>query len=96
MQEVWGETEGLVRVWVYAGGDAGGALSWREEQRIVTDVLLDNDSSIWSTWFMPEPEDAFARNPRHFVIDRDGLLVFAGNNLDADSEDAAIAAALAR
>ncbi|MCP4915515.1 MAG: redoxin family protein [Proteobacteria bacterium] len=92
---MWDETEGLTRVWVWSGFDESGARGWAEEHDIDTTVLLDGDGSVHQAYFMAEPEDAFARNPRHFIIDREGRLVYAGDNLDPDREDAALTAALA-
>ncbi|HJN76963.1 MAG TPA: hypothetical protein QGF58_23765 [Myxococcota bacterium] len=95
MKETWGESE-LIRLWAYgAGSDSSGA-RWRDDHAIEAPILIDTDSSIRQAYFMGDGMgDAFAMNPRHFVIDRDGLLRYAGANLDPDEEDAVIAAALA-
>ena len=94
MKEAWGDTPGLQRVWVWAGWDEGQARLWAEQNGVVTNVLLDGDFSVFQSYFMAEPQDAWARNPRHFVIDKDGVLVFAGDTLDAQAEDAVIQQAL--
>jgi peroxiredoxin len=40
-------------------------------------VLADDDHSVQDAYFVPEGTgDAFAQNPRNYVIDRDGNLVY--------------------
>ena len=95
MQDVWGDS-GLVRLWAYGGGTEGGAARWRGDHDLWdVPILIDTDSSIQRAYFMASgSEDAFAQNPRHIVIDRDGNLRWAGSNLAPEEEDAALAAAL--
>lgn len=96
MRETWGDSE-LVRLWAYGGGTENGAYGWRDDHGLDdTPILIDTDSSIRQAYFMASgSEDAFAQNPRHIVIDRDGNLRYAGSNLRPEDEDAVIEAALA-
>ncbi len=73
--ETFGETDGLVGVWSY-GGPAGRARTWRDEVGIDLPVLADDDSSMRRDYFIPNGDDAFAANPRHYVIDANGDLAY--------------------
>ena len=85
--QAFGERDDLVRVWVYTeGASAERPEEWREEAEISGAVLVDSNQSVRSDYFIENGGDAFARNPRHFVIDQDGKLVFIATNLDIEGE----------
>jgi len=95
MKETWGDAD-LVRLWAFGGGSESSADKWREGHDLGdTPILIDTDSSIQRAYFAASgSEDAFAQNPRHILIDHEGLLRFMGTNLSPEDEDAAIQAAL--
>lgn len=57
-------------------------------------VLVDEDQDTSAAYFIGNSEDGFAQNPRHFVIDRDGVLVLAARTSSPDALTAALDAAL--
>ena len=67
--------EGFVRLWAY-DGPASRARGWAEQYDIAEPVLADGDRSMRQDYFVPNGDGAFAANPRHYVIDRQGRLVF--------------------
>lgn len=80
LREAFGEEdgtwrEGLVRLWAYDGQEAR-ARTWSDEYGIPDPVLTDGDRSLRQDYFVPNGDGAFAANPRHYVIDREGRLVF--------------------
>lgn len=91
----WADEEDLVRLWAYSG-DENKAQAWTASQGILVPVLLDHDSSIRSDYFVPNQTDSstFAANPRHYLIDRDGVLVYASTTVSPADEDVVIQAAL--
>ncbi|MED5371675.1 MAG: redoxin domain-containing protein [Myxococcota bacterium] len=89
--ERFGDTPGLVRVWVYTEGvGVDRPREWAQEADIQGTVLHDADSSVRREWFVENGEDAFARNPRHFVVAPDGTLAWIGTSMDLESEAAVI------
>ena len=93
IHETFGETDGFVGVWSY-GGPAGRARTWRDEVDIDLPVLADDDSSMRRDYFIPNGEDAFAANPRHYVIDANGDLAYVQTSPNPGSLEAAILRAL--
>lgn len=67
--------EGFVRLWAYDGQESR-ARGWAEEYGIADPVLTDGDRSLRQDYFVPNGDGAFAANPRHYLIDRQGRLVF--------------------
>ena len=65
----------IVRLWAY-DGPASRARGWAEQYDIAEPVLADGDRSMRQDYFVPNGDGAFAANPRHYVIDRQGRLVF--------------------
>ena len=72
--ERYGDESGLVALWSF-GGPADGGRRWRSEAGIELPILADEDDSMRADYFIPNGEDAFAANPRHYVIGRDGRFV---------------------
>lgn len=71
--------DGVVRLWSFTG-NGGGAEGWKEEFELAAPVLVDQDSSLRQAYFVPNGGDAFAMNPRHYIIDAEGTLVYMGFN----------------
>ncbi len=87
LKDAFGERDDLVRVWVYTeGASAERPEEWREEAEITGAVLVDSNQSVRSDYFIENGEDAFARNPRHFVIDQEGNIAFIATNLELQGE----------
>lgn len=74
LTEEFGDEDDLVALWSY-GGPEGRARTWVDEAGIALPVLADDDQSMRRDYFIPNGEDAFAANPRHYVIGRDGRFV---------------------
>lgn len=72
--ELAAEEPNLVALWSFGGPQARGR-EWRQEAGIDLPILADEDDSMRRDYFIPNGEDAFAANPRHYVIGRDGRLV---------------------
>ena len=49
-------------------------------------MLVDDDGSLRQALFVPNGEGAFAANPRHYIIDSDGVLVYASTTVDPGAE----------
>jgi peroxiredoxin len=80
LREALGEDEGawragFVRLWAFDGQESR-ARTWADEYGIADPVLADGDRSLRQEYFVPNGSGAFASNPRHYVIDREGRLVF--------------------
>ena len=91
----WDEEEDLVRLWAFAGGE-GQARDWIEDHGIQAPVLLDYDNSVRGDYFVPNNLETgvFAANPRHYVIDREGILVYASTTVAPEDEEQVLQAAL--
>jgi len=70
----YAEEAGLVMLWSF-GGPTGRARDWQREAGIALPILVDEDDSMRRDYFIENGEDAFAANPRHYVIGRDGRFV---------------------
>ena len=91
--ETFGEEEGLVALWSYAGS-AGRARGWVDEAGIRLPVLADEDTSMRRSWFIPNGEDAFAANPRHYVVGADGTFAYVQTTVNPAGTEEAIRRAL--
>ena len=91
--ETFGEEEGLVALWSYAGS-AGRARGWVDEAGIRLPVLADEDTSMRRSWFIPNGEDAFAANPRHYVVGADGTFAYVQTTVNPAGTAEAIRRAL--
>ncbi len=94
IQENFGGTEGFVRLWVYRG-QASQASGWAALWGIADPVLCDEDGSVNNAYFIGSGEEGFAMNPRHYVIGRNGALVYVSTQVAPGDLVAAIEAALA-
>lgn len=99
LREAFGEgdegwREGFVRLWSHDGQESR-ARSWAEEYGIADPVLADGDRSLRQDYFVPNGGGAFAANPRHYVIDREGRLVFLSTTVAPADLLTAIEGALA-
>lgn len=87
LKEAFGERDDLVRVWVYTEGAAAERPEeWREEAEISGAVLVDGNQNVRFDYFIENGGEAFARNPRHFVIDQEGNIAFIATNLEIEGE----------
>lgn len=86
--------DGFVRLWAFDGQESR-ARSWADEYGILDPVLADGDRSLRQDYFVPNGDGAFAANPRHYVIDREGRLVFLSTTVAPGDLLAAIEDALA-
>ncbi len=85
--QAFGERDDLERVWVYTeGASAERPEEWREEAEIAGAVLVDANQNVRFDYFIENGGDAFARNPRHFVIDQEGKIAFIATNLEIQGE----------
>ena len=91
--ETFGEEEGLVALWSYAGS-AGRARGRVDEAGIRLPVLADEDTSMRRSWFIPNGEDAFAANPRHYVVGADGTFAYVQTTVNPAGTAEAIRRAL--
>lgn len=83
-----------MRLWVYQG-PAERASGWADVWDIADPVLYDEDGSVNEAYFVPEEVGAgFALNPRHYVIDREGRLVYVSAQVAPGDLVGAIEAAL--
>lgn len=57
-------------------------------------VLVDEDNSLRSAYFIPNSDEVFAANPRHYVIGADGTFAFIQTSVEPGSLEAAIREAL--
>ena len=85
--------EDLQILWAYQGS-SGGAQAWQDELGLTHTVLIDSDRSLKSDYFIANGPDVFASNPRHFVIDRSGVLAHIATTVSPTELEAAIRAAL--
>ena len=74
LTETFADEPDLVALWSF-GGPLNRARSWEREASIGLPILVDEDDSMRRDYFIPNGEDAFAANPRHYVIGRDGRFV---------------------
>ena len=59
-------------------------------------MLVDSDNSVRMSYFVANPtSDAYASNPRHFIVDREGNFAYVGLNVAPEELIAALEAALA-
>jgi len=93
LDDRYGDTEDFVRLWLFVGS-AGPANVWAAELGLTGPVLVDDDESTSRAYFIANSDDGFAQNPRHFVIDRDGVLALAERTVSPDTLTAAIDGAL--
>jgi len=95
--ETFGDREGFVPLWMFEG-PPGEAVEWTEAYGFEAEVLLvDEDKSVEREYFHGQLEgesDAFARYPRHFVIDAEGRFTYVSTVSSPDALIAAIEAAL--
>ena len=94
LQEHFAGTDGLQRIWAFIGPDER-ARAWQEDKGIADPLLVDADGSMGWDWFIGHEDGAFANYPRHFVIDREGVLTYVGTTSSPEALRAAIEAALA-
>jgi len=72
-------------------------MTWAAEYDIADPVLVDSDSSVRQDYFVANPSsDAYASNPRHFVIDREGAFSYIGLNVSPEAMIDALEAALGK
>lgn len=64
-----------MQLWSFAGSEQRAA-AWADEYRLSSTILVDVDQSLRSAYFVPNGQDAYAANPRHYVIDADGNLAY--------------------
>jgi len=74
LADTYGDETELVMLWSF-GGPSSRARAWEEEAGIALPILVDEDDSMRRDYFIPNGEEAFAANPRHYVIGRDGRFV---------------------
>ncbi len=91
--ETFAGEPGFVGLWSY-GGPRGPARAWVEEVDIDLPVLADEDSSMRRDYFIPNGEEAFAANPRNYVIDHNGNLAYIQTAPNPGSLEEAIRRAL--
>lgn len=77
--------DGVVRLWSFTG-NGGGAERWKKEFALAAPVLVDQDGSLRQAYFVPNGDNAFAMNPRHYIIDAEGTLVYMGFNAGVEPE----------
>ena len=85
MNEGLADIDGLVRLWSFTG-QAGRAEQFKEGYEVDSPMLVDNDSSLRQAYFVPNGPGAFASNPRHYIIDAEGNLVYMGFQNDPETE----------
>lgn len=77
-------------------GPALDAAEFVEEYRIQHTTLVDDDLSLYADYFITqENRDAFAKYPRHFIIDHEGRFAYVATQYEPDALLAAIDGALA-
>lgn len=74
LTEAFGDETELVALWSF-GGPTNRARDWQRDAGIALPILVDEDDSMRRDYFIENGEDAFAANPRHYVIGRDGRFV---------------------
>lgn len=89
-----GWRDGFVRLWAFDGQESR-ARAWADEYGVDDPVLADGDRSLRQDYFVPNGGGAFAANPRHYVIDREGRLVFLSTTVAPGDLVDAIEGALA-
>ncbi len=88
--------DGFVRLWAFDGQESR-ARVWAETMGLAEPVLVDADHSLRGDYFVRSGTDgAFAANPRHYVIDREGTLVWMSTTVAPGGLLDAIEDALAR
>jgi peroxiredoxin len=93
--ENYGEQPNFVGLWSY-GGPADRARTWTDEAGIDLPVLVDEDGSMRMDYFIPNGEDAFAANPRHYVIDTAGNFAYVQTSPNPGSLEDALDRALSQ
>ena len=93
LQETFGYTDGFTRIWSYTG-DLSRAQGWADELSLEDPILADDDGSLRRDYFIPNGDDAFAANPRHFIIDAEGTLTFVQTTVAPEALETAIRDAL--
>ena len=76
------------------GGPFNRAQQWAEEASLSNPVLVDEDSSLRWDYFIPNGDEAFAANPRHYVIGADGTFAFVQTSVAPEALEDAIRGAL--
>ena len=94
LQEAFSDTEGFVRLWAYEGEEAR-AWAWKEDKGLDDPLLVDPDQSLTRDWFISHEDGAYSSYPRHFVIDREGIVTYVGINTAPEALRTAIEATLA-
>ncbi|MCB9765045.1 MAG: redoxin domain-containing protein [Alphaproteobacteria bacterium] len=88
-------TEGLTTLWSFFGPEHR-AEAWIDQYGLTFPVLVDEDGSLYDAWFVGQADgDAWAGNPRHYVIDREGILVYASTSPSPEALVDALEATLA-
>ncbi len=80
-------------MWAYAGSE-GGARTWAENVGLENPVLVDEDSDLRSAYFIPNSDEVFAANPRHYIIGADGRFTFIQTTVAPEALGEAIVEAL--
>lgn len=57
-------------------------------------MLVDEDNSLRSAYFIPNSDEVFAANPRHYVIGADGTFAFIQTTVEPAALEEAIRGAL--
>lgn len=65
-----------------------------DEHALTTPVLVDSDSSLRQAYFLPNSDEVFAANPRHYVIDAQGNFAYISTTVSPGALQDAIEHAL--
>ncbi|GEM_PF-2326822 len=94
LQEAFSDTDGFVRLWAYEGEETR-AWAWKEDKGLADPLLVDPDQSLTFDWFIGHEDGAYSSYPRHFVVDREGVVAYVGITPSPDALREAIEQALA-
>ena len=57
-------------------------------------MLVDPDQSLTHDWFISHEDGSYSSYPRHFVVDREGVITYVGINTAPEARRGAIEATL--
>jgi peroxiredoxin len=97
--EIWQsyEDQGLVAFAISSSTigpeDPVALAAYVETMGLTMTVLADYDVTVYDDYFLSDP-DAFAPYPREFIVDRDGVIIYADATIDVDAISAVLDAEL--
>ncbi|RME23889.1 MAG: hypothetical protein D6798_12560 [Deltaproteobacteria bacterium] len=91
LRETFDEESDFVALWVFSGPESH-ARDLGDRLEITHTILTDSDDSVRDAY--SPPGTGFARNPRHYVIDRDGVLTYVATTTVPGDLAAAISSTL--